>query len=91
MISVADLGDHVAAVIWYADTERRGRDASYLDLLGWGGADPVADRLGNPRATATSRDVWIDRIRAPHLMSAVRLGAATAGHQHVASCADQAA
>ena len=34
-ISAADLGDHAAAVIWCADTERRGRDASYPELLGW--------------------------------------------------------
>ena len=32
-ISAADLGDHAAAVIWCTDTERRGRDASYPDLL----------------------------------------------------------
>ena len=34
-ISAADLGDHAAAVIWCADTERRGQDASYPELLGW--------------------------------------------------------
>jgi hypothetical protein len=34
-ISAADLGDHAAAVIWCADTERRGRHASYPELLGW--------------------------------------------------------
>ena len=34
-ISAADLGDHAAAVVWCADTERRGRDAGYPELLGW--------------------------------------------------------
>jgi len=34
-ISAADLGDHAAAVVWCADTERRGRDAEYPELLGW--------------------------------------------------------
>jgi transcriptional regulator with XRE-family HTH domain len=34
-ISSADLGDHAAAIVWCADTERRGRDAGYLELLGW--------------------------------------------------------
>ena len=34
-ISAADLGDHAAAVVWCADTERRSRDAGYPELLGW--------------------------------------------------------
>jgi hypothetical protein len=34
-ISATDLGDHAAAVVWCADTERRGRDARYPELLGW--------------------------------------------------------
>ncbi|HET9894599.1 MAG TPA: helix-turn-helix transcriptional regulator [Streptosporangiaceae bacterium] len=34
-ISATDLGDHGAAVVWCADTERRGRDAGYPELLGW--------------------------------------------------------
>jgi transcriptional regulator with XRE-family HTH domain len=34
-ISAADLGDHAAAVVWCTDTERRGRDAAYPELLGW--------------------------------------------------------
>jgi len=34
-ISAADIGDHAAALVWCADTERRGRDAGYPDLLGW--------------------------------------------------------
>jgi transcriptional regulator with XRE-family HTH domain len=34
-ISATDLGDHAAAVVWCADTERRGRDARYPELQGW--------------------------------------------------------
>jgi transcriptional regulator with XRE-family HTH domain len=34
-ISAADLGDHAAAVVWCTDTERRGRDTDYPELLGW--------------------------------------------------------
>ena len=34
-ISATDLGEHAAALVWCADTERRGRDAGYPELLGW--------------------------------------------------------
>jgi hypothetical protein len=34
-VSAADLGDHAAAIVWCADTERRGREAGYRELLGW--------------------------------------------------------
>jgi transcriptional regulator with XRE-family HTH domain len=34
-VSAADLGDHAAAIIWCADTERRGQEAGYRELLGW--------------------------------------------------------
>jgi len=34
-VSAADLGDHAAALVWCADTERRSRDAGYPELLGW--------------------------------------------------------
>src|SRR6266567_1940585 len=34
-ISAADIGDHAAALVWCADTERRGRDAGYPELQGW--------------------------------------------------------
>jgi hypothetical protein len=34
-ISATDLGDHAAAVVWCADTERHGRDAGHPELLGW--------------------------------------------------------
>lgn len=34
-ISATDLGDHAAALVWCADTERRGREARYPELLGW--------------------------------------------------------
>jgi hypothetical protein len=55
-ISAADLGDHAAAVIWCADTERRGRDASYPDLLGWAALTRslIAWYQGDPLVTRTS-------------------------------------
>ena len=34
-ISAADLGLHAAAAVWCTDTERRGKDANYPELLGW--------------------------------------------------------
>ena len=34
-ITATDLGDHAAAAVWCTDTERRGRDADYPELLGW--------------------------------------------------------
>jgi hypothetical protein len=34
-ISATDLGDHAAALVWCADTERRSREARYPELLGW--------------------------------------------------------
>ena len=34
-VTATDLGDHAAAVVWCADTERRGQDAGYPELLGW--------------------------------------------------------
>jgi transcriptional regulator with XRE-family HTH domain len=34
-ISAVDLGDHATALVWCADTERRGRDARHPELLGW--------------------------------------------------------
>jgi hypothetical protein len=34
-VSATDLGEHAAALVWCADTERRGRDAGQPDLLGW--------------------------------------------------------
>ena len=61
-ISAADLGDHGAAVVWCADTERRGRDASYPELLGWAAltrsliawyrADPFASAAAARRGQA---------------------------------------
>ena len=55
-ISAADLGDHAAAVIWCADTERRGRDASYPELLGWAALTRslIAWYQGNPLASAAA-------------------------------------
>jgi hypothetical protein len=34
-VSSADLGDHPAALVWCADTERRGQQAGHPELLGW--------------------------------------------------------
>jgi transcriptional regulator with XRE-family HTH domain len=55
-ISAADLGDHAAAVIWCADTERRGRDASYPELLGWAALTRslIAWYQGDPLAAAAA-------------------------------------
>jgi len=55
-ISAADLGDHAAAVIWCADTERRGRDDSYPDLLGWAALTRslIAWYQGDPLASAAA-------------------------------------
>jgi hypothetical protein len=55
-ISAADLGDHAAAVIWCADTERRGRDASYPELLGWAvlTRSLIAWYQGDPLASAAA-------------------------------------
>jgi hypothetical protein len=55
-ISAADLGDHAAAVIWCADTERRGREASYPELLGWAALTRslIAWYQGNPLASAAA-------------------------------------
>jgi Helix-turn-helix domain len=55
-ISAADLGDHAAAVIWCADTERRGQDASYPELLGWAALTRslTAWYQGDPLASAAA-------------------------------------
>ena len=55
-ISAADLGDHAAAVVWCTDTERRGRDASYPELLGWAALTRslIAWYQGDPLASAAA-------------------------------------
>ena len=55
-ISAADLGDHAAAVIWCSDTERRGRDAAYPELLGWAALTRslIAWYQGDPLASAAA-------------------------------------
>jgi hypothetical protein len=55
-ISAADLGDHAAAVVWCADTERRGRDAGYPELLGWAALTRslIAWYQGDPVASAAA-------------------------------------
>ncbi len=53
-VSAADIGDHAAAVVWCADTERRGRDAGYPELLGWAALTRalIAYYQGQPRHSA---------------------------------------
>lgn len=34
-VSATDMGEHAAALVWCADTERRGRDGGHPELLGW--------------------------------------------------------
>jgi transcriptional regulator with XRE-family HTH domain len=53
-ISAADIGDHAAAQVWCADTERRGRDAGYPELLGWAALTRalIAYYQGQPRHSA---------------------------------------
>ena len=55
-MSAADLGDHAAAVVWCADTERRGRDAAYPELLGWAALTRslIAWYQGDPLASAAA-------------------------------------
>src|SRR5262249_17684316 len=63
-ISAADLGDHAAAVVWCADTERRGRDAGYPELLGWAALTRalITWYRGDPlRSAATARRGQADR------------------------------
>src|SRR6266568_2561236 len=51
-ISATDLGDHAAALVWCADTERRGREARYPELLGWAAFTRalIAYYRGDPRS-----------------------------------------
>ena len=53
-ISAADIGDHAAALVWCADTERRGRDAGYPELQGWAALTRalIAYYQGQPRHSA---------------------------------------
>lgn len=53
-ISAADIGDHAAVLVWCADTERRGRDAGYPELLGWAALTRalIAYYQGQPRHSA---------------------------------------
>ena len=83
-ISAADLGDHAAAVIWCADTERRGRDAAYPELLGWAALTRslIAWYQGDPLASAaTARRGQADRAaRIGRARQARRSGDALSGH-----------
>ena len=53
-VSAADLGDHAAALVWCADTERRARDAGYPELVGWAALTRalIAYYQGQPRHSA---------------------------------------
>jgi len=53
-VSAADIGDHAAALVWCADTERRGRDAGFPELLGWAALTRalIAYYQGQPRQSA---------------------------------------
>ncbi len=55
-ISAADIGDHAAALVWCSDTERRGRDARYPELLGWAALTRalIAYYQGDPRGSAAA-------------------------------------
>lgn len=89
-ISATDLGDHAAALVWCADTERRGRDAVYPELLGWAAltrsliawyqGDPVrsaaAARYG--QAEAPARTVALAKLAAQE-MRCLAMAGDTAG------------
>jgi hypothetical protein len=55
-ISAADMGDHAAALVWCSDTERRGRDARYPELLGWAAITRalIAYYQGDPSLSAAA-------------------------------------
>jgi hypothetical protein len=55
-ISATDIGDHAAALVWCSDTERRGRDARYPELLGWAALTRalIAYYQGDPRLSAAA-------------------------------------
>lgn len=55
-VSAADLGEHAAAVVWCADTERRGREAGYPELLGWAALTRslIAWYQGDPSGSAAA-------------------------------------
>jgi hypothetical protein len=57
-ISATDLGDHAAAVVWCADTERKARETGYPELLGWAALTraAIAYYQGDPaRSAAVAR------------------------------------
>jgi len=88
-ISAADLGEHAAAVIWCADTERRGRDASYPELLGWAAltrslidwyqGDPLASAAAARRGQANGQhgSVAHAKLAAQEMRCQAMLGDAT--------------
>jgi hypothetical protein len=57
-ISATDLGDHAAAVVWCADSERKARETNYPELLGWAALTraAIAYYQGDPaRSAAVAR------------------------------------
>jgi transcriptional regulator with XRE-family HTH domain len=72
-ISAADLGDHAAAAVWCTDTERRGRDAAYPELLGWAAltrslmawyqGDPLASAAAAGRGQADGRPGSVAHVK----------------------------
>jgi len=103
-ISSTDLGDHAAAVVWCADTERRGRDAGYPELLGWAAltrsliawyqGDPVrsavAARLG--QAGAPAGTVVRAKLAAQEMRCLAMVGdiaGMTAAHRHATTAMSQ--
>ncbi len=88
-ISAADMGDHGTALVWCSDTERRGRDARYPELLGWAaltraliayyqgdpGGSAAAARRG--LAVAPAGTVACAKLAAQEMRSLAMLGDAT--------------
>ena len=72
-ISATDLGDHAAAVVWCADTERRAGDAGHPELLGWAAltrsliawyrGDPVRSAAAARRGQAKAPAGTVARVR----------------------------
>jgi transcriptional regulator with XRE-family HTH domain len=72
-ISATDLSDHAAAAVWCADTERRGRDAGYPELLGWAAltrsliawyqGDPMRSAIASRWGQAEAPSGTVARVR----------------------------
>lgn len=85
-ISASDLGDHAEALVWCADTERRGRQAQHPELLGWaaltraviayyqGGARLSAATARRGQANAAPGTVAYLKLTAHEMRSLAMLG-----------------